>query len=386
MMLQAPCLRNPYSFLPLRVPSIIPPIQEEPDLRPLPVHVPINPSPNSNQNQRNQIPSTTLISEQCGNGKDQPSLLVEGAKIQWEVVNGHSPIKGGPQQCWSPPMNLLEGGDIQAAPGPMQGFGVVGCPTQVQWAPPLWFPIPYWCLQHRGFMCHEGGEDPGLSPGAAGLCHRVRGPNRHSLWVSTRTSKVHGPPEDSQQWWHCWSLPSNTHGRWTWTPPTLEEEAALLGKETKPLLVPGSSPKPAKWSITLSASSPSPTPQSNCPPPWGKRSLRRELMLIWIIPVDGFAFTSRPVPEVPEWWREFQLLIPSPDESFGEVLVQRMACQQAMAFRLTATQLEWHGSWTTLPCLGSLEWRDFLPLKDFKGAQGYWVVQAEETVVLAKAL
>ena len=39
-----------------------------------------------------------------------------------------------------------------------------------------------------------------------------------------------------------------------------------------------------------------------------------------------------------------------------------------------------------MDCLGLLGWRDFLPPKGFKGAWDYWVVWAEETVALAKAL
>ena len=69
--------------------------------------------------------------------------------------------------------------------------------------------------------------------------------------------------------------------------------------------------------------------------------------------------------------REFQLLVPSPwYEGISNVLVQRKACQQVTAFRLLATQLEQGGSWTTPPCLGLLEKRDFLPLGDFRGAWG----------------
>ena len=109
-------------------------------------------------------------------------------------------------------------------------------------------------------------------------------------------------------------------------------------------------------------------------------------MLIQIIPVDGFALTSRKMIRVPGWWREFQSLIPSLDKHFRKVLVQRMACQQDAAFRLLAAQLEHNGSWTTPPCLGLLGQRDFLPLKGFIGARDYQVVQAEETVALAKAL
>ena len=43
---------------------------------------------------------------------------------------------------------------------------------------------------------------------------------------------------------------------------------------------------------------------------------------------------------VQEWWREFQLLICSMDESLGDVPVQMLAHQQAAAFRLPAVQLE----------------------------------------------
>ena len=46
---------------------------------------------------------------------------------------------------------------------------------------------------------------------------------------------------------------------------------------------------------------------------------------------------------VPEWWSKFQLLIHPLDESVGNVPVQRIVFQQAMAFRLPATKLEQDG-------------------------------------------
>ena len=131
---------------------------------------------------------------------------------------------------------------------------------------------------------------------------------------------------------------------------------------------------------------PPPLPNLTATPPQRQRGLGRGIDADPNSPSRWVCFYLQENDRVPEWWREFQLLIPSLDESFGNVPVQRMTCQQAMAFRLPATQLEWDGSWTTPPCLGSLEQRDFLPLKDFKGAQDYWVVWAEETVALAKAL
>ena len=139
-------------------------------------------------------------------------------------------------------------------------------------------------------------------------------------------------------------------------------------------------------SSTPSATSASPVPQSNChPSPQAKESWKG----IDVDPNHPSRWICSYLKEncrVPEWWREFQSLILSPDECFRDILVQRMACQQVAAFRLPATQLEQDGSWTTPPCLGLLEQRDFLPPKDFKGAQDYWVVWAEETVALAKAL
>ena len=61
MTLQALCLRNPYSCLPLRVPSATPPIQEEPGLKLLPLHLPLDPSSNPNWSQSYWIPSTTPV-------------------------------------------------------------------------------------------------------------------------------------------------------------------------------------------------------------------------------------------------------------------------------------------------------------------------------------
>ena len=57
-----------------------------------------------------------------------------------------------------------------------------------------------------------------------------------------------------------------------------------------------------------------------------------------------------------------------------------------MAFRLPTTQLEKDGWWSTLPYLGMLGWRDYLPPKDFQGVWDYRVVWFEEMVALAMAL
>ena len=164
------------------------------------------------------------------------------------------------------------------------------------------------------------------------------------------------------------------------------EEAALLGEEIKPPPSPGSSPEPAKWNTTPSISSLFPVPQSDCHPS-SKANESWKGVKADINHPNRWVFSYlKENDRVPEWWREFWSLIPSLNESFGDIPVQRMAHQQAIAFRLPAAQVEWEGSWTVPSCVGSLGWRDFPPPKDFKGAQDYWVVWAEEKVAVAKAL
>ena len=76
----------------------------------------------------------------------------------------------------------------------------------------------------------------------------------------------------------------------------------------------------------------------------------------------------------------------SKDEHFGNVQVKELAHQQAAAFRLPATQLEKDGWKITLPCLGVLGQRDYLPPKDSQEVQDYQEVQCKEMVVLDMAL
>ena len=59
---------------------------------------------------------------------------------------------------------------------------------------------------------------------------------------------------------------------------------------------------------------------------------------------------------------------PLPNESLGNVWVQIIACQQAMAFRLPATQVELKGSWTTLPGVTGI--KGFPSPRRFQGSLG----------------
>ena len=194
------------------------------------------------------------------------------------------------------------------------------------------------------------------------------------------------PSNDHQQQWHSWGLPSKSHGRETWDTPTLEEEVALLGKEIKPPPVPGSPPEPAKWSITPRGSSPSPSPQPSC---LTSRKAKKSQQEMKANPDSTGRWVSLYVQEnkrVPEWWREFWSLLCSKEKCVSNIKAQRLAQQQATAFRLPAAQIKKNGLWTAPSCLGVLACWDYLPAKDFKGTQDYQVVQHEEMVELAMAL
>ena len=74
------------------------------------------------------------------------------------------------------------------------------------------------------------------------------------------------------------------------------------------------------------------------------------------------------------------------DKYLGNVQLQKLACQQATAFRLPASQLKKDGLWITPSCLEVLGCRDYLTPKDFKVTQDYQEVWCEEMVVLTLAL
>ena len=106
-------------------------------------------------------------------------------------------------------------------------------------------------------------------------------------------------------------------------------------------------------------------------------------MLTQIIPVDGFTFTSRQMTECQNGRENSNCSSAPPDKSFGDVWVQRIAFKQAVAFSHTI-RMGWLMDCPTLP--GVTGARDYLHPADFGGVQDYWVVWAEETVALAKAL
>ena len=124
-------------------------------------------------------------------------------------------------------------GSVQAAPGTMWGFRVVGCPTQIQWAPPWGSLIPCWYLQLKGFPCHEGEEDPSLGLCAAGLCQELVVPAGILCELARELQRCIAPlmtlSGDDIMEASLLKPMADDQG----TPPILEEEAALLGKEIK---------------------------------------------------------------------------------------------------------------------------------------------------------
>ena len=179
------------------------------------------------------------------------------------------------------------------------------------------------------------------------------------------------------------------------TPSTPEEEAILLHGEIKVSQVPGSHPEwleipsfvePANQSTTHSASSPSLTPQPSCLPsgkvekPWQGMEAGANSPQSWV------SLYLQEHYRVLEWWREFWSLLHSKNKCVSDIQAQGLAVQQATAFRLPATQLKKESSLANPPCLGVLGCRDYLPSKDFKGTQDYWVMQYKEMVALVMAL
>ena len=168
------------------------------------------------------------------------------------------------------------------------------------------------------------------------------------------------------------------------TPPILEEEVALLGKEIKLPPVPGSPPEPVKWSIAPSASSPSPAPQPSCLPSGKAKKSQQEMKANPNSPGRWVSLYVQEHDRVLEWWIEFWSLLQSKDECVSNVEATRLAHQQAATFRLPAAQIDKYGLWTLPPCLRVLGYQDYLPPKDFKGTWDYQVWH-EEMVALAMA-
>ena len=178
--------------------------------------------------------------------------------------------------------------------------------------------------------------------------------------------------------------------------PTPEEEAALLNKEDAPATVSDPSPRPleiprliepGEWATTPTASAkPQFAPKPHCHP------LKREKKLWRAIGIDTNNH-SRWVHSymekddcLPRWWEEFCPLVCSTNGHCDDASVMRMACQQAAAFHLPATQIEAYGEWTAPPCLASLGRREYLTPRDSKSTRDYTDVQMEEIVALVMAL
>ena len=109
-------------------------------------------------------------------------------------------------------------------------------------------------------------------------------------------------------------------------------------------------------SIPSPASQPSPLPFQKAKKSWERATEVDAIgatQLVWAYLEENYG--------VPKWWREFWSLLQYPCDS----IIQNLACQQAMAFQIPATQLEKDGWWIISPCLEVLGWRKYLPPKYF---------------------
>ena len=154
-------------------------------------------------------------------------------------------------------------------------------------------------------------------------------------------------------------------------PPTLEEEATLLGREVEPPKVPDSLQEylkiprivePAEQITTPSASPPlSLAPQTCHHPSQKAKKSWRGIDANTNNEGEWVCSYVQKDNRLPEWWREFWSLLHSNDECFSNIKVKGMVHWQAMAFRLPDAQWERQCSWTAPPCMGVLGYRDYLP-------------------------
>ena len=114
---------------------------------------------------------------------------------------------------------------------------------------------------------------------------------------------------------------------------------------------------------------PSPMPQPSC---HSSQKVKKHWREIWGWPEPcwqvGLLILTQKNEQVPHWWREFWSLLNPKDECFSDI--KGMACQQAAAFRVPATQQKKDGSWIAPPCMVVLGWKDFLPPKGLPRSLG----------------
>ena len=179
------------------------------------------------------------------------------------------------------------------------------------------------------------------------------------------------------------------------TCPTPEEEDALLGDiecDIKCEIELPQVPEPlevceqvqqAEQTTTPTASLPSPPSQpDHLPSQKAKKSLERATRADAISAAQWVQAYLEENDMVPKWWREIWCLLLYPSDS----PIQKLACQQAMAFKLPTIQLRKDGWWIPPPCLEVLGCRKYLPPKDFHRRCDYLEVRKKEMVALPVAL
>ena len=193
-----PCLRIPHSLPPLRAQMHIPPIPEEPGLKSQPNHLLVNPSPNSDWGQRNQIPNYPCRCINAEMEKIVHLLWWRELKASGRVSIGIHLIREGLSKSkslqwahWQAvafrlPLVQHEASGWWDAPPVSSRL----CPTDFLFHTDASSPRDFWVVRKEKSLA--------LAWALQACMPRVGDPNRHSLWVSARTSKVHGPPNDPQ--------------------------------------------------------------------------------------------------------------------------------------------------------------------------------------------
>ena len=153
--------------------------------------------------------------------------------------------------------------------------------------------------------------------------------------------------------------------------PTPEEEAALPGKENDPSEAPGPSLRhsgiprlvetaeqtttPVMPALSCLASKPCSYPSQKGKMLGKGTDVNHNKSSQWVQ-----AYMDRD-DRTPDLWKEFCPLDSSVDGSCDDAKVKTLACLQAVAFHVPATQKKVHGYRTTPPCLTVLGKREYLP-------------------------
>ena len=179
-------------------------------------------------------------------------------------------------------------------------------------------------------------------------------------------------------WPLCWHLLKKSGPS-----PTLEQEATLLGGGEGPSRAPGPAPPPVKnpWFVEPDKQTTAPVASTTpCHHPSLKK--RKSWDGIDIDPNHTGQWVSTYLKkdnQLPQWWEEIWSLLHIADECCRDNQAQHMACQEAAAFCLPATQKAVYNTRLAPTSPVELGRKEYLGPKDPQQTRDYQKVWKEET-------